>query len=72
MTSPKPIFSPHFAPNPPSNSSNQQLKKDGFATKLFQGIYLPGKRGQTAQMTKSTNLNDFDEETQVNRNLIFF
>lgn len=66
MTSPKPIVSPHFA----SNSSDQQLKKDGFTTKLRQAIYLPGRRVETGEIRKSMNLNDLDEETQVNRQLI--
>lgn len=65
MTSPKPI-GPGFA----SNSSDQQLKKDGFTTKLRQAIYLPGRRVETTETRKSTNINDLDEETQVNRHLI--
>ena len=49
--------------------SDQQLKKNGFATKLLQTMNLPGKRGPTSPTTKSSNFNQLNEENQVSRSI---
>lgn len=67
MASSKAIVNPRLAIDP----ADQQLKKSGFATKLLQTIYLPGKRGPTSPTatTKNANFHELNEESQVRRTI---